>query len=59
MRMIVDMAAPSQARFIVVPGQSGNPLSPHWDDLLKPWRDLSYVQLGDDASGGTLILAPP
>jgi penicillin amidase len=59
MRMIVDMAAPDAARFILVPGQSGNPLSPHWDDLLKPWRDLSYVEFGDDASGGTLTLTPP
>jgi len=59
MRMIVDMAAPDDARFMVVPGQSGNPVSPHWADLLTPWRNVDYVRFGGDASGGTLVLAPP
>ena len=59
MRMIVDMAEPDAARFMVVPGQSGNPLSPHWDDLLSSWRDVGYVRFGDDSSGGTLVLDPP
>ena len=58
MRMIVDMSDPGAARFLVVPGQSGNPLSPHWGDLVKSWRDLDYVAFGDDASGGRLTLAP-
>jgi len=59
MRMIVDMAEPESARFMVVPGQSGNPLSRHWDDLLAPWRNVDYVRFGGDASGGTLVLSPP
>lgn len=59
MRMVVDMAEPGSARFMVVPGQSGNPLSPHWDDLLTPWRNVDYVSIGGDASGGTLVLTPP
>jgi penicillin G amidase len=59
MRMIVDMAEPDAARFMVVPGQSGNPLSRHWDDLLSSWRDLDYVRFGGDTSGGTLVLTPP
>jgi len=58
MRMIVDMAHPSAAQFMIVPGQSGNPLSPHWADLLQPWRDVRYVAFSDDASGGRLVLAP-
>ncbi|MGH6974768.1 MAG: penicillin acylase family protein, partial [Stellaceae bacterium] len=58
MRMIVDMAHPEAAQFMIVPGQSGNPLSPHWDDLLTPWRDVRYVTFGDDASGGRLVLTP-
>ena len=58
MRMIVDMAHPAEAQFMVVPGQSGNPLSAHWDDLLRPWRDVRYVTFGDDASGGRLVLTP-
>ncbi|HYL49825.1 MAG TPA: penicillin acylase family protein [Stellaceae bacterium] len=58
MRMIVDMAHPAAAQFMIVPGQSGNPLSPHWADLLTPWRDVRYVTFSDDASGGRLVLAP-
>ena len=58
LRMIVDMAHPDAAEFMIVPGQSGNPLSPHWDDLLKPWRGVRYIRFSDDASGGRLMLAP-
>lgn len=58
MRMIVDLAAPDSARFMIVPGQSGNPLSPHYGDLLERWRDTRSLAFSDDASGGVLILAP-
>jgi penicillin G amidase len=58
LRMIVDLAAPGEARFMVTPGQSGNPLSPHWGDLLLPWRDVDYVTFGADAGGGVLTLTP-
>ena len=43
--MIVDLARPDAARFMIAPGQSGNPLSPHWGDLLRPWRDVRYRHL--------------
>ncbi|MDE2228256.1 MAG: penicillin acylase family protein [Alphaproteobacteria bacterium] len=56
MRVIVDMAHPAAARFMIVPGQSGNPLSPHWADLLTPWRNVRYVAFSDDISGGRLVL---
>ena len=58
MRMVVDLADPAAARFMVVPGQSGNPLSPHWADLLTPWRDADYRRFTDDAGGGVLTLSP-
>jgi penicillin amidase len=59
LRMIVDMAAPDRARFLIAPGQSGNPLSPHRADLMARWRDFAWLELGEDASGGTLTLSPP
>jgi len=59
MRMIVDLAAPAAARFMITPGQSGNLLSPHYGDLMRNWRDVGYVGFSDDASGGVLSLAPP
>ncbi len=59
LRMIVDMAAPDAARFMVTPGQSGNPLSPHYGDLMAPWRDVTYLRFSADAGGGKLSLVPP
>src|SRR5262249_21571809 len=58
MRMIVDLAAPDAARFMITPGQSGHLLSPHYGDLLERWRDVSYLSFSDDARGGILVLAP-
>jgi penicillin G amidase len=58
LRMIVDLAAPDRARFMIAPGQSGNPLSAHWGDLARPWRDMEFISFDDDASGGVLVLNP-
>ena len=58
LRMIVDMAAPGRARFMIAPGQSGNPLSPHWGDLAEPWRNVESLTFDGDDSGGVLVLAP-
>lgn len=38
MRMVVDVGAWSGSRFVLCGGQSGNPLSPHYDDLFELWR---------------------
>jgi penicillin amidase len=38
LRMAVDLAQPEQALFSLPSGQSGNPCSPHYDDLLPLWR---------------------
>jgi penicillin amidase len=37
LRMVVDVGAWSNSRFCLPGGQSGNPLSPHYDDLLPLW----------------------
>jgi penicillin G amidase len=58
MRMIVDLAAPDAARFVITPGQSGNLFSSHYGDLLQRWRDVGYVSFSDDARGGVLALTP-
>ena len=39
MRAIYDLAALDQSLFITSTGQSGNPLSPHYRDLVERWRD--------------------
>ena len=37
LRMVVDVGQWDRARFALPGGQSGNPLSPHYDDLLPIW----------------------
>lgn len=36
-RMVVDLGDVERSRFVLAGGQSGNPLSPHYDDLLQLW----------------------
>ncbi len=58
LRMIVDLSDIAATRFMIAPGESGNPLSRHYGDLMRPWRDGAYVTPGG-AKGGVLVLAPP
>ena len=58
LRMIVDMADPAEARFMITPGESGNPLSQHYADLLHQWRDVASIQFNNDVSGGILVIKP-
>ena len=30
---------------MIATGQSGNPLSKHYRDFLKTWRDVGYIRL--------------
>jgi penicillin G amidase len=38
-RAVYDMSDPTNSRFIISTGQSGNPLSSHYGDLVEHWRD--------------------
>jgi len=38
LRMVVDVGAWGNSRFSLPGGQSGNPLSPHYDDLFPIWQ---------------------
>jgi len=58
LRMILDFADLDAARFIAVPGQSGNPLSAHYADLLAPWRHFAWLGLAPGKGGETLVLEP-
>jgi penicillin G amidase len=58
LRFIIDMAEPDAARFMIVPGQSGNPFSRHWSDLLRPWHDFRWITFGG-APADRLELVPP
>ncbi len=58
LRIITDLAAPEDARMIITPGQSGNPLSRHFADLMQHWRDFDWLFPARSAAVSTLVLAP-
>lgn len=45
LRMVVDLGDPDASRFVLQSGQSGNPLSPHYDDMLPLWRRGDAIPL--------------
>jgi penicillin amidase len=51
MRMVVDVGAWEEGRFILTAGQSGNPFSPHYADQFPLWRRGEGVPIAwsDDA----------
>jgi penicillin amidase len=42
-RAVYDLADLARSRFVIAPGQSGNPLSVHYRDLVGLWRNGSSV----------------
>jgi penicillin G amidase len=58
LRMIVDLAAPAEARFLITPGQSANPLSAHYGDLLLRWRNFGWLKFGATPPVVTTHLLP-
>jgi penicillin amidase len=59
-RGVYDLADLDRSRFIMAPGQSGNPLSRHAGDFLTRWRDGATITLGPkaDATSATIRLTP-
>jgi acyl-homoserine lactone acylase PvdQ len=43
---------------IATPGQSEDPLSGHFADLLRRWRDFDWLMPGRASSVTTLVLVP-
>lgn len=60
LRALMDLSDPDGSRFIIATGQSGNPLSPHYRDLVDAWRDGQTLSLGPDPSvaGDVLKILP-
>jgi penicillin amidase len=60
LRALFDLADLSRSRFIIAGGQSGNPMSAHYADFTRPWRDGRYVTIvGRQDSLLRLIPEPP
>ena len=63
-RAIYDLADLDRSRFIIAGGQSGNPFSRHFTNLVGRWRDFDYVRLAgtraelESAGGRALTLVP-
>jgi len=57
-RIVTDMASPADSLMIATPGQSGNPFSPHFSDLMQRWREFRYLVPGRTAAVATLTLEP-
>ena len=64
MRATIDVGAWSESRFVILGGQSGNPLSPHYDDHVALWEAGAGVPIHWDdaalqeATVATLRLSP-
>ncbi len=56
-RAVVDFADPDSSVYIISTGQSGHPLSEHYDDLAQLWRRGEYIPMSLDpqlARGGAV-----
>jgi penicillin amidase len=59
-RGVYDLSNLDRSRFVMAPGQSGNPLSRHANDFLVRWRDGDTILLGAEPAviAGTVTLTP-
>ena len=64
-RAVYDLSNLNRSQFVIAPGQSGHPLSPHFKDLLKDWANGRGFEIRDDldpgkppAGSSTLTLSP-
>jgi penicillin G amidase len=47
-RAVYDLSDLAASRFMIVPGQSGNPMSVFYDNLLETWRDGGWIKMESD-----------
>ncbi len=57
-REIVDLSALEKSRFIHPMGQSGNVMSPNYDDLLPLWAQNRYLPMRRGETKARLVLEP-
>lgn len=59
LRAIYDLDDLAHSRFIVAGGQSGNPLSSTYANLVERWRDMDYVMIAAPAGRSQRLLLVP
>ncbi len=59
-RQVLDLSRPDRSLYVHPMGQSGNPLSGNFDDLLPLWREGGYLPMRMDGYdvGARLVLKP-
>lgn len=64
-RAVYDLADPARSRFMLAPGQSGNPFSPYFRNLVAAWTAGETFEISGEREGGppadaehTLLLTP-
>lgn len=58
LRVVYDLADLGSSRFVIATGQSGNPISRHYGDMLEAWRTNRGFPLGGDTHGAILSVEP-
>ncbi len=60
LRLVADLADPDTTLAVIATGQSGNPASAHWGDLLEYWREGRMIALrrAPEALQGRITLNP-
>jgi len=63
-KAVYDLSDLAASRYMMPPGQSGNMVSRHYRDLLKPWRDGKYIRIAGSrealaAAGHELLVLTP
>lgn len=51
-RMIADLSALADTKFMFAPGVSGNPISPHWNNMVKAWARGDYIKINRQTAKG-------
>jgi penicillin amidase len=55
-RAVYDLADLDRSRFMIAPGQAGDPFSHHACDLVRPWRNGESFTLGANPTRTTAII---
>ena len=59
MRMLVTLSEPIRSRFVIVPGQAGNPASSHYRDQVEFWKTghtIPYAELDVEGKEWRLLV---
>lgn len=58
-RQVVDLAEVTESQAIHLTGQSGHPLSPHYDDMLSLYQAGQLAPIGPRDKAATVVFSPP